>query len=173
MNPLDVSKLLSHTLIPGLSAALSEIPLLAQCSNGNSLGVIAFVVHPDTAYYRLSPESAHLLRQEISQRLKKKLRETDRLYLVSSLEWLILLPDLRSSAPLTLAMLKLSHLFNEPVLSVNGIVLRLPISCGAALYPDDGEDALHLVQSARIASLHAELNGMDSDSCGLHKVQRI
>ncbi len=162
MNPDPVSKLLSLALLPGLSVALSEMPLLAQGSDGNSLGVIAFIVHPDTAYYRLSPESALRLRQEITHRLNENLRETDRLYSISSLEWLIVLPGLRSSATLTLAMLKLRHLFDEPGLSVDGIVLRLPVSCGAALHPDDGEDALHLVQSARIAGLHAELNGVDS-----------
>lgn len=162
MNPDQVSNLLSHALLPGLSVALSEIPLLAHRADEHGLGVIAFIVHPDTAYYRLSPESALRLRQEITHRLREKLRENDRLFSISSLEWLIVLPGLRSSATLTMAMLRLRNLFDEPGLNVDGISLRLPISCGAALHPDDGEDALHLVQSARIASLHAEMSGLDS-----------
>ncbi len=162
MNPDQISNLLSHALLPGLSVALSEIPLLAHRAEAHGLGVIAFIVHPDTAYYRLSPESALRLRHEITHRLREKLRENDHLFSISSLEWLIVLPGLRSSATLTMAMLRLRNLFDEPGLNVDGISLRLPISCGAALHPDDGEDALHLVQSARIASLHAEMSGLDS-----------
>lgn len=162
MSSDPVSNLLSHALLPGLSVALSEIPLLAHRGDDYGLGVIAFIVHPDTAYYRLSPESALRLRHEITYRLREKLRENDRLFSISSLEWLIVLPGLRSSATLSMAMLRLRHLFADPGLSVDGISLRLPISCGAALHPDDGEDALHLVQSARIASLHAEMSGLDS-----------
>jgi EAL domain-containing protein (putative c-di-GMP-specific phosphodiesterase class I) len=145
--------------LPGLPVALSEIPLFTHGADGSGLGVITFVVHPDTAFYRLSPESALRLRQEITHRLNEQLRETDRLYSISSREWLIVLPGLRSSATLSMAMLKLQHMFDEKQLSVDGITLRLPVSCGAAIYPDDGDDALHLVQSARIAGLHAERSG--------------
>ena len=145
--------------------ALSEIQLLTHRAdeiNKIGLGVIAFVVHPDTAYLRLSPESALRLRQEITHRLRDRLRQNDRLFSIGSLEWLMVLPELRSNATLTLAMLRLCHLFDDPGLSIDGIPLRLPIICGAALHPDDGEDALHLVQSARIAGLHAEMNGLES-----------
>lgn len=165
MNSDDISGLLSHTLLPGLSVALSEIQLLTHRAdeiNKTGLGVLAFVVHPDTAYLRLSPESALRLRQEITHRLRDSLRENDRLFSISSLEWLMVLPELRSSATLTLAMLRLCNLFDEPGLNVDGISLRLPIFCGAALHPDDGDDAQHLVQSARIACLHAEMSGLDS-----------
>ena len=159
MNPHSTPDQLAHSLLPGLPAALSEISLLAHGSDDASLGVITFVVHPDTAFYRLSPESALRLRQEVTHRLVEQLREVDSLYSISSWEWLIVLPGLRSSATLTMAMLKLRHLFDERRLCVDGITLRLPVSCGAAIHPDDGEDALHLVQSARIAGLHAVRNG--------------
>lgn len=161
MTPHPIPALLAQTL-PGLPVALSEIPLLARRTDGSGLGAIVFIVHPDTAFYRLSPESALRLRQEVTHRLGKQLREADRLYSINHWEWLIVLPGLRSSATLTLAMLKLRHLFDERGLSVDGIALRLPVSCGAAIHPDDGEDALHLVQSARIAGLHAERGGIGS-----------
>jgi diguanylate cyclase len=159
MDPEKGSGLLTQLLLPGLSVALAEIPLLARHAESNLLGVIVFIVHPDTAFYRLSPESSLRLRQAITSRLNEKLRATDRLFSISSWEWLIVLPGLRSSATLTMAMLKLRHLFDEHGLHVDGIALRLPVSCGAAIHPDDGDDALYLVQSARIAALHAERNG--------------
>lgn len=152
----------AQPLLPGLPVALSDIPLLARRPDGSSLGVIAYIVEPDTAFYRLSPESALRLRQKITRRLNEALREGDRLYSISRWEWLIVLPGLRSSATLTLAMLKLRRLFDERELSVDGIALRLPVFCGAAIHPDDGEDALHLVQSARIARLHAERSAAGS-----------
>ena len=96
------------------------------------------------------------LHQEISQRLQSILRDTDRLYAINQQEWLIVMPGLRSSASLTLAMLRLRQQFDERRLVVDGIALHLPVSCGASLSPDNGEDALHLMQSARIARLHSE-----------------
>src|ERR1035437_4189863 len=116
--------------LPGLPVALSEIPVLASRADDTALGVIVFVAHPDTASYRLSPESPMRLHQEVTLRLREKLRESDRLYGISLSEWLIVLPGLRSSAALTLAMLKLKQIFDVRTLSVDGIVLRPSISCG-------------------------------------------
>lgn len=157
-----IPALLAQPLLPTLPMALAEIPLLARRTAETSIGVVAFIVHPDTAFYRLSPESALRLRQEITLRLSASLREADRLFSISRWEWLLVFTGLRSSATLTLGMLKLRQLFDERGLSVDGIALRLPVFCGAAIHPDHGEDALHLVQSARIARLHAERSGEGS-----------
>ena len=166
METREIPEMLTQILLPGLPVALSEIPLFARRTDGSSLGVIVFNVHPDTAFYRLSPESSLRLRQLITLRLNEKLRATDRLFSISSMEWLIVLPGLRSSATLTMAMLKLRQLFDERSLVVDGIVLRLPVSCGAAIHPEDGDDALYLVQSARIAALHAAKSGTGGELYG-------
>ena len=58
--------MLSHALLPGVATALSDIPVLNQGQEEEGrVGVVAFVVHPDAAFYRLSPESALRLREEI------------------------------------------------------------------------------------------------------------
>jgi len=145
--------------LAGWSDALSEAQQLLRSGPEGSLGVIAFMVHPDSAFYRLSPESSQRLHQEISHRLQDILRETDHLYAINQQEWLIVMPALRSSATLTLAMLRLRQQFDERRLVVDGLALHLPVSCGASVSPDNGEDALHLMQSARIARLHAEGRG--------------
>ena len=159
MKQVQVPELILQMVLPELPVALTDIPLLSQAASDSVLGVIAFIVHPDPAFYRLSPESALRLRQKITSRLNAQLRDGDRLYSISNWEWLIVFPGMRSSATLTLAMLKLGHLFDDQVLSVDGITLRLPLSCGAAIHPENGDDALYLVQSARIAALHAERTG--------------
>ena len=147
--------LAAHQL-PGLSQALTEIPVLARSTDSYGLGVISFDIRPDAAFLRLSPESSLRLYHQITRRLREQLRETDHLYNLNHWKWLIVIPGLRSSATLTMAMLKLRHLFDESGLSVDGIAMHLKVFCGAAIHPDDGEDALHLVQSAQIASLNAE-----------------
>ena len=162
MKPSPLPDISGPHPLPGLPVALADISMLSRYAGDSALGVIGIVVHPDTAFYRLSPESVQRLRQEITRRLNGKLREGDRLYSLSSWEWLVVLPALRSKAILTLAMLKFRQLFVENNLSIDGITLHLPVYCGAAIHPDDGEDALHLVQSARIAGLHAQRDGQGS-----------
>jgi EAL domain-containing protein (putative c-di-GMP-specific phosphodiesterase class I) len=54
---------------------------------------------------------------------------------------------------LTLAMLKFEQAFNEAPLEIDGIALPMRVVCGAAISPDHGKDAFHLLQSARIAGL--------------------
>lgn len=162
MNRSPDFEILAHLVLPGLATALSEIPILHHGQEDGCVGVVTFVVHPDAAFYRLSPESALRLREEITHRLNEQLRESDRLYGMNNWEWLIVLPGLRSSATLTMAMIRLCGLFGEHGLVVDGIVLHLSVSSGAAIYPDESEDALYVVQSARIAALHAERSASGS-----------
>jgi EAL domain-containing protein (putative c-di-GMP-specific phosphodiesterase class I) len=54
---------------------------------------------------------------------------------------------------LTLAMLKFEQAFNDGPLEIDGIELPMRVVCGAAISPDHGKDAFHLLQSARIAGL--------------------
>ncbi len=149
-----------ESFIPAeLATALSDIPDLVRQSQGASLGVVILILDPDTAFYRLLPESLRRFQHEINARLQEIKRSQDRLYAMSMVEWLIVLPDLRSSATLTMAMIKLQQVFDARLLNIDGITLRLTVSCGGAMHPDDGEDAPYLVQSARIASLYAKRRG--------------
>lgn len=140
----------------GFPAALADIAALTRNSEDLLFGVIAITVAVDATIIRLPPESTHRLRAEIVRRLSSRLRATDVLYSIGNWEWLILLPEMRSTAVLTLAMLKLRAIFEEQTLIVDGVEISLRTACGAAIHPDDGEDALHLVQSARIACLRAD-----------------
>lgn len=140
----------------GFPAALADIAALTRNSEDLLFGVIAITVAVDATIIRLPPESTHRLRAEIVRRLSSRLRATDVLYSIGNWEWLILLPEIRSTAVLTLAMLKLRAIFEEQTLIVDGVEISLRTACGAAIHPDDGEDALHLVQSARIACLRAD-----------------
>lgn len=157
---LPPSDLDPFTGLPRLPQALADIPHLARRQGGTeALGIVSLFVPPSPALYRITPEAGHHLRRALSQRLRRTLRPPDRLYSVSNWEWLILLPDMVSAAPLTLAMMKIRNVLGEPFETLDGDRLQLDAFCGGAFWPDDGDDAIHLTQSARIARLHATASG--------------
>lgn len=140
--------------------ALADISHLTRRQEApQPLGIVSLFIPPTPVIYRLTPETAHDLRRSVCRRLESVLRPSDRLYSVTHWEWLILLPELLSSAPLTLAMLRLRGSLSEALTTLDGTSINLECHCGGALWPDDGLDAIHLVQSARIARIHADCNG--------------
>lgn len=150
----------AFTGLPRMPRALADISHLTRRQpEAQTLGIVSLFIPPSPVIYRLTPETAHDLRRSVSQRLTGVLRPNDRLYSVTHWEWLILLPELLSTAPLTLAMLRLHGSLNEAFPTLDGTTLTMECHCGGALWPDDGLDAIHLVQSARIARLHADRNG--------------
>jgi EAL domain-containing protein (putative c-di-GMP-specific phosphodiesterase class I) len=148
------------TGLPNLAVAWEDIARLSQSfDTAHCLGVIDVAILPDPVLLRLSPEASRDLRLEITRRLEAALRPQDRLYALEHWEWLVVLPELPSSAPLMLALIKFDALFAEPVRARDESMLLLRVACGGALCPDDGTEARHLVQSARIACLSADRSG--------------
>lgn len=147
------------TGLPGQPVACEEITRLSQqLDAAHCLGIIDLAVLADPVLLRLTPEVSHNLRIAVTRRIQSALRPQDRLYAVEQWEWLIVLTDLPSSAPLMLALIRFDALFAEPVPALDERLL-LRVACGGSLYPDDGTDTRHLVQSARIACLHADRSG--------------
>jgi len=148
--------------LSGLPGALADIASQARETAEGLLGVIAFSILPEAGIYRLLPESARRLHLRIGERIRARLRDEDRLYAIDDWEWLIVLPELKSASILPLAMMKLAREFASGSLVVDGLRLRTTAVCGSAIHPDDGDDPLHLVQSARIARLQAEREAQQS-----------
>lgn len=140
--------------------ALNDIPALIKQGHTGLLGVIAITVQPPPPFFRLAPESVLRLRQQIVERLMRCVRPVDRFYSIGLREGLVILPELRSSATLVMAMLKFRQQFEAVGIDIDGVTMHLDLSCGAALYPDDGVEAWYLVQSARIACLIAGRRGL-------------
>lgn len=148
------------TGLPKLPQALADISYFAhQQLSTQVLGIVSLFVPPTPALYRITPEAGHHLRNVLTQRVSAALRKEDRLYSVNNWEWLILLPALVSAAPLTLAMMKIRAVFASIFETLDGDYLQLDAFCGGSVWPDDGDDPIHLAQSARIARLHAAING--------------
>lgn len=155
----DDSRVDPATGLPRMPAAHAEIArLMQQTAAEHCIGIIDFTVHPEPVLYRLAPEADHDLRMAITTRLAGALRQQDQLYALDHWEWLVVIGDLPSSAPLILAMMKLAARFEDPLPASDGSLLLLRTACGGALYPDNGEDPRHLIQSSRIACLTAVRN---------------
>ena len=145
------------TGLPRLPAALAELPAMMRDNTAERLlGVISIAVVPDTLLFRHSLDAVHRLRVEASRRIRASLRPQDRLYAVSQREWLIVLPNLLSPAALTLAMVRLRERLLALSQDTPGISHLPRLALGAARWPQDGQEPLFLVQSARIARLVAE-----------------
>ena len=99
--------------VPDWLVALNDIPALLKSGTTGLLGVVVMTVQPAPSFFRLSPESILRLRQQITERLMRCVRPIDRLYSISQREGLVVWPDLRSSATLVMAMLKLRQQFEE------------------------------------------------------------
>ncbi|TAH50172.1 MAG: GGDEF domain-containing protein [Betaproteobacteria bacterium] len=155
--PVDVD--IPGTL-PRLRHALADLARIAgDAESSRCQGLVVFGLVREAALLRLAPEAMARLGMQISERLRAALRPADRLYALGEWEWLILLTNLPSSAPVHLAMMKFRRVFYQPPLAIGGVEVGLNAVCGAALSPEHGEDPLHLVQSARIAALAASQNG--------------
>ncbi len=139
----------------GFFGALTEVSTrLADIKAGSiGIGVISLYAQPDAALYRLPLEHMRRFERAMEREIRSRLRAQDSLFAVDGKEWLIVLPNLSSAAVLTLAMLKFEQAFNEGPLEIDGIALPMRVVCGAAISPDHGKDAFHLLQSARIAGL--------------------
>jgi EAL domain-containing protein (putative c-di-GMP-specific phosphodiesterase class I) len=161
MNPsspdLPAEQADATTGLPRFTAALSDLGQLTRSGQAGKLcGIVALALLPDPHYFRQSADSIFRLRLAITRQLQDLLRPQDLLYCISQREWLLILPDLISPAAVTLAMLRLrDNLLPLPEhLGYSGYQPGLAL--GSAQWPDDGNDPLHLVQSARIARHLAE-----------------
>jgi len=150
------------TGLPRMPGALAELPSLMRSNRSDRIiGIVALAMVPTPLFFRQSADALHKLRVETSLQIGALLRPQDRIYAVSQREWLIILPDLISSAALSLAMVRLRDGLNA---------LPSPIQCskhlprlalGSAQWPADGSDPVFLLQSARIARLMAEQGESD------------
>lgn len=148
------------TGLPLLATALVELPkMLRENVPERQLGIISLAIVPDPHFLRQSTDAIHKLRILASQEILAAVRPQDRVYSVSQEEWLVIQPNLISSAATTLAMIRLRD--NLAAISSTSVSHLPRLALGAALWPDHGDDALFLVQSARIARLLAEQGSPD------------
>ena len=91
-----------------------------------------------------------LLLIAVAGRIMPHLRETDTISRQGGDEFVILLPDLHGAGDAAQVCEKLLRELDEPV-TLDGRDLRISVSMGVALFPDDGDNADTLLQKADVA----------------------
>ena len=123
------------TGLPRMATALANLTLLMRDNQPERLlGVIALAMVPDDPLFRRSIDAVHKLRIEASLKMRSLLRPQDQIYAISQREWLIILPNLISSAALTLAMIRL----RDGLAASASRAARLSTACATASLPSNG-----------------------------------
>lgn len=107
---------------------------------------------------RLGHEAGDHLLAVVAQRLQACIRETDCAARLGGDEFVLLLPGLHTADELNLIADKIIAAITQTV-RVGDQEVSVGISLGAAIYPDDGQDAKTLMSCADAALYQAKTNG--------------
>ncbi|MCA1798322.1 MAG: EAL domain-containing protein [Xanthomonadaceae bacterium] len=130
--------------------------------NGRQFGVFLldldrFKVINDTLGHGAGDE----LLREISSRLKSVLRESDFVARIGGDEFVILVPETTAERQLSRVAERILEATSRPV-SLPGSEVRVTVSIGIALFPDDGGDHEALLKHADVAMYHAKAEGKNN-----------
>ncbi len=117
--------------------------------------------HFKTINDSLGHHRGDLLLTEVAQRLSRTVRETDTVARQSGDEFVIVLPGLEQAESATTVARNLLAELQLPYL-IDGTELRVTVSIGISIYPDDGEDFSRLIMNADAAMYHAKENGRNN-----------
>ncbi len=95
---------------------------------------------------------------QATKRLKEEIRESDYLFRFGGDEFVFLFSDFKDENDIVKIAEKLNNTFSLPF-SVNGYLLKIGISIGIAVYPDDGTTSEELLRNADIAMYKAKERG--------------
>ena len=98
-----------------------------------------------------------------AERLRRSVRRSDILSRMGGDEFLVLVPILKTAENAVGMGRKIVNSFKEP-LEVDGISHRITVSVGAAVFPQDGVDAIELIKKADRAMYKVKRNGKDGFS---------
>ncbi len=146
------------TGIPGRDAFLIQIEIAMDVGATPRRRMGVAVVHLSRLHEIIrtySYRTADALVADFIQRTRTILRPQDTLFRLGDSDIGLLLPGLVDPPHLELAVTRLSELHREKYL-VDGVHHNIGAIVGAALFPDDGEQAEELVQAALGALHHAQ-----------------
>ncbi|MFA7291973.1 MAG: EAL domain-containing protein [Rhodocyclaceae bacterium] len=95
------------------------------------------------------------LLREVSGRLRSCLRESDVVCRQGGDEFIVVLPELRTTTDAAHAARQITHALREPI-DVGSRMVHTSFSIGIALYPEDGHTTSALLKAADLAMYHAK-----------------
>ena len=161
---MEMRHLATHDTLTGLANRalfndrLQQALLLAQREN-RSLGVLYFDLDKfkpvnDTHGHGVGDR----LLVQVADRVRATLRQSDTLARLGGDEFAVLLPNCTSAADAVKVGEHILGLLNQPF-EVDGLVLHISGSIGAAVYPDSGAGAAQLVDAADQAMYQSKQQG--------------
>lgn len=106
----------------------------------------------------LGHEAGDQMLQAVATRLQAAVRSTDCVCRLGGDEFVILLPELQNIADVLVVTDKVGIECGKPI-SIGGKELRMGLSIGVSLFPDDAPDPLTLLRYADSALYHAKAEG--------------
>ncbi len=117
--------------------------------------------HFKTINDTLGHETGDKLLQEVAQRLKSCIRESDRTARLGGDEFNILVSDITYPEEAVIIVRKILETCNEAFI-INGHELNISFSIGISIYPDDGRHVEDLMRNADMAMYHAKERGRNT-----------
>jgi diguanylate cyclase (GGDEF)-like protein len=109
----------------------------------------------------LGHDIGDLLLQEVARRLLESVRDSDTVSRLSGDEFVVILQEVNTQAPVEQVVGKLLEGLNQPYL-LNGCESRISGSIGIAISPGDGTDAEELLKRADEAMYQAKRQGKNT-----------
>jgi diguanylate cyclase (GGDEF)-like protein/PAS domain S-box-containing protein len=109
----------------------------------------------------LGHDAGDSLLRSVSQRLLQCVRKSDTVSRQGGDEFVVLLPELEAPQDAAILTEKIVLALGAPY-TLGSEQLRLTVSAGIAIYPDDGIDAETLLKNADFAMYHAKENGRNN-----------
>ncbi|HSI23115.1 MAG TPA: EAL domain-containing protein [Methylophilaceae bacterium] len=109
----------------------------------------------------LGHEAGDRLLQEVGNRLKASVRETDCVSRFGGDEFVLLLPNIQTAEDISNVVNKILAEFARPML-LEGHTVTIGTSMGVSLFPDDGQDAQTLLKCADSALYQAKAEGRNN-----------
>ena len=125
----------------------------------------------------LGHEAGDALLQEVAQRLKSCMRDSDTIARMGGDEFVVLLPSANDQEGLAAAAQKILGVLAQPF-AIGGQEFRVTASIGISMYPGDGDDEPTLMKHADIAMYQAKEEGRNSfmfysPAMNRHSIERL
>lgn len=101
------------------------------------------------------------LLQEVAQRLRASIRESDTVARLGGDEFTVLMPDLTQTDDVGIVLKKILGVFETPFM-LDDIPVEAATSIGICMFPDDGDSSEELMKKADIAMYDAKSSGRNS-----------
>jgi len=103
-------------------------------------------------------DSGDLILQDLAERLKLFLRDSDTLARLGGDEFVLLLPRINNESDAATVATKIKDSYKQPF-SISGQEVFLSLSIGISIYPGDGDNAQTLIKNADMAMYRAKSAG--------------